>query len=115
MSLLHEGVWRVPCRVVKVLDADTIRVDADLGWGVWKKDLDVRIDGLWSPENSTPEGKAATGWAKTVLPVGLPVTLHSRWVLTFSRVVGSLYLADVAGLPLDYAAVCIDAGHGVRR
>ena len=105
---LHSGVWRVPCIVTRVIDADTIEVDADLGWGVWKRQMSVRLDGLWAPENSTPEGKAATGWARTLLPVGTRLTLHSRWLLTFARVVGSLYLPDGT----NYADACTASGHG---
>lgn len=108
---VFDGIWRVPCYVVRVIDADTIEVDADMGWGVWKKNLHVRIDGLWSPENSTPEGKAATAWAKETLKFGTKLTLHSRWVVTFSRVVGSLYFSDGT----SYAEVCASADHGELR
>ena len=108
MTNVHTGTWIVPCHVVRVLDADTIRVDADLGWGIWKRNLDVRVDDLWSPENTTVEGKLATEWAKTLLPVGSALTLHSRWVLTFARVVGSLFLPDGS----NYADLVVAAGHG---
>lgn len=108
---VHDGIWRLPFVVSKVLDADTIRGAADLGWGVFKTPLDVRVNGLWSPENNTIEGQAATGWAWNLLPVGTRLTLHSRWVLTFNRVVGDLYLADGA----NYAERCVTAGHGQIR
>lgn len=105
---VHDGTWRVPFYVTRVVDADTLEGDADLGWGVWKHKLHVRVDGLASPENSTEAGKAATAWAKTLLPAGTRLTLHSRWLLTFSRVVGSLYLPDGS----DYRALVVAAGHG---
>ena len=93
---------------MRVIDADTIRVDADLGWGVWKRNLDVRVDGLWAPENTTVEGRLATEWARGLLPAGARVTLHSRWLLTFSRVVGSLFLPDGT----NYAELAVANGHG---
>lgn len=105
---VHNGTWIVPLHVTRVIDADTIEGDADLGWGVWKHRLHVRVDGLWAPENNTVEGKAATAWAKTLLPVGTVLTLHSRWLLTFNRVVGSLYLPDGS----EYRLLVVDAGHG---
>jgi hypothetical protein len=37
--------------------------------------------------------------------------LHSRWVLTFSRVVGSLFYQDGR----SYADVCVADGHGTLR
>lgn len=108
---VHDGIWRLPFTVLKVLDADTIRGDADLGWGVHKAPLDVRVNGLWSPENNTPEGQSATGWAWNLLPAGTRLTLHSRWILTFNRVVGDLYLNDET----SYADLAIAAGHGVHK
>jgi endonuclease YncB( thermonuclease family) len=108
---VHDGTWRVPCITVRVIDADTIVVDADLGWGVWKRAMSVRIDGLLAPENTTAEGKLATEWARGTLPAGEKLTLHSRWVLTFSRVVGSLFYSDGR----SYADVCVAAGHGTLR
>lgn len=108
---VHDGIWRLPFTVSKVLDADTIRGAADLGWGVAKSPLDVRIDRLYSPENGTAEGNVATTWARGILPVGLKLTLHSRWINTFTRVVGDLYLADGT----NYADLCSAAGHGQIR
>lgn len=105
---VHDGIWRLPFVVSKVLDADTIRGAADLGWGINKSPLDVRVGTLWAPENDTAEGRAATAWAKTLLPVGLTLTLHSQWVATFTRVVGDLYLPDGT----NYAELCAAAGHG---
>lgn len=111
MSNVHSGVWVLPFVVSKVLDADTIRGEADLGWGIWKRSLDVRVNTLWAPENRTPEGKAATAWAKGMLPVGTVLTLHSMWVETFARVVGSLYLADGS----NWTDLVVAAGHGEIR
>lgn len=111
MTKVHDGIWRLPFVVLKVLDADTIRGSADLGWGVSKSPLDVRIDGLWSPENGTVEGNYATSWARQLLPVGTHLTLHSKWLLTFNRVVGDLYLKDES----NYADLVVAAGHGILR
>lgn len=106
---VHDGVWRLPFLVARVIDADTIAGDADLGWAVWKRNLAVRVERLWAPELGTPEGDAAAAWARAQLPPGRRLTLHSRWVLSFARVVGSLYLEDGS----SYADRCAGAGHGV--
>lgn len=108
---VHDGIWRLPFIVIKALDADTIRGSADLGWGVSKSPLDVRLDGLWSPENGTESGDLATSWARDLLPMGTKLTLHSRWVLTFNRVVGDLYLNN----GVNYADLVAAAGHGELR
>ncbi len=108
---VHSGIWQVPCQVVKVLEAGIIRVDADLGWGISKKNLDVIIDKYWYPDQSTPEGKKAFEWAKAELPVGISLTLHSRWMLELSKVVGMLYFPDAT----TYVDRCVAAEHGYYR
>ena len=41
------------CKVVKVVDGDTVDVDIDLGFGVWLKKERVRIMGIDTPESRT--------------------------------------------------------------
>ena len=53
------------CKLVKVVDGDTVDIDIDLGFGVWLNDQRVRLYGIDTPESRTrdPEekiyGKAA--------------------------------------------------------
>ena len=41
------------CKIVKVIDGDTVDVDIDLGFGIWMKDERVRIMGIDTPESRT--------------------------------------------------------------
>lgn len=41
------------CKLVKVVDGDTVDVDIDLGFGVWLKDERVRLYGVDTPESRT--------------------------------------------------------------
>jgi len=41
------------CKVVKVVDGDTVDVDIDLGFGVWMRDERVRVMGIDTPESRT--------------------------------------------------------------
>jgi len=41
------------CKIVKVVDGDTVDVDIDLGFGVWMRDERVRIMGIDTPESRT--------------------------------------------------------------
>jgi micrococcal nuclease len=41
------------CKLVKVVDGDTVDVDIDLGFGIWLKDERVRIMGIDTPESRT--------------------------------------------------------------
>ena len=41
---------------VRVVDGDTLKVDLDMGFGIWQKDVSVRLHGVDCPEKNTPEG-----------------------------------------------------------
>ena len=41
------------CKVVKVVDGDTVDVDIDLGFGIWMRNERVRIMGIDTPESRT--------------------------------------------------------------
>jgi endonuclease YncB( thermonuclease family) len=83
--------WTVPAVVCRVVDADTIHADLDLGWGVWRKDAPIRVAGIDAPELSTPEGKAARAWLLDwlgALPV--PCTVVSHSIDKYGRVLASV-------------------------
>jgi len=46
-------MYEYKCKVVKVVDGDTVDVDIDLGFGVWLRDERVRIMGIDTPESRT--------------------------------------------------------------
>lgn len=43
----------------RTIDGDTVVVDIDMGFGIWQKNVHVRLYGLNCPEKNTPEGVAA--------------------------------------------------------
>ena len=46
-------MYEYRCKVVKVIDGDTVDVDIDLGFGIWQMDERVRIMGIDTPESRT--------------------------------------------------------------
>ena len=46
-------MYEYRCKVVKVIDGDTVDVDIDLGFGIWQMDEHVRIMGIDTPESRT--------------------------------------------------------------
>lgn len=48
-------MYEYRCKVLKVVDGDTVDVDIDLGFGVWLKDERVRIMGIDTPESRTSD------------------------------------------------------------
>ena len=48
-------MYEYKCKIVKVIDGDTVDVDLDLGFGVWLNDERVRIMGIDTPESRTSD------------------------------------------------------------
>ena len=48
-------MYEYKCKILKVIDGDTVDVDLDLGFGVWLRDERVRIMGIDTPESRTSD------------------------------------------------------------
>jgi len=48
-------MYEYKCRLVNVVDGDTIDVDVDLGFGVWMLDQRIRMYGIDTPESRTSD------------------------------------------------------------
>jgi micrococcal nuclease len=51
--LVGDKMFEYNCKVVKVVDGDTVDVDIDLGFGVWLKKQRIRLYGIDTPESRT--------------------------------------------------------------
>lgn len=114
------------CKIVKVIDGDTVDVDIDLGFGIWMKDERVRIMGIDTPESRTRDkvekkfGLAAKERLKTLL--GKTSVLRTQVSKSgedmkgkFGRILGDfdVYCHDTdAWRPVT--KVMIDEGHAVE-
>ena len=107
--------WTVPATVVRVIDADTVIVDLDLGWRVFRNGERIRVAGIDAPERGTPEGTAATVFARQLLEPGDRVIVTSQAKPSFERTVGSIAIVDSdTGSAMDYAQALLEAGHATR-
>ena len=46
-------MFEYKCKLLRVVDGDTIDVDIDLGFGVWMRKQRIRMYGIDSPESRT--------------------------------------------------------------
>ena len=48
-------MYEYKCKMVKVVDGDTVDVDIDLGFGVWMRNQRIRLYGIDTPESRTSD------------------------------------------------------------
>ena len=46
-------MYEYKCKILRVVDGDTVDVDIDLGFGVWMHKERVRVNGIDTPESRT--------------------------------------------------------------
>jgi len=77
-------MYEYSCRIVRVVDGDTVDIDIDLGFDVWLKKQRIRLYGVDTPESRTRDleekkyGLAAKKFVENHLPVGSKQTLRTR-------------------------------------
>ena len=69
-------MYEYRCKIVKVIDGDTVDVDIDLGFGVWLHKERVRLYGIDTPESRTRDleekkyGLMDKKLVLTLMPIG---------------------------------------------
>ena len=95
-------MYEYRCKIVRVVDGDTVDVDIDLGFGIWMHKERIRVYGIDTPESRTRDvtekvfGKLATEVVKTFLPEGSMQTLVTVQDKAgkFGRVLGKFLIYD---------------------
>ena len=81
MDVERVSVYEYRCKIVRVVDGDTVDVDIDLGFGMWIHKERIRLHGIDTPESRTRDleekkyGLLAKEQVKFFLPVGSIQTL----------------------------------------
>ena len=108
------------CKVIKIIDGDTVDVDIDLGFGVWMRKQRIRMYGIDTPESRTHDleekkyGLAAKEFLTGMLddPKGIILKTHKDGKGKFGRILGEMWrTSDFADQSInDYM---IDKHHAV--
>ena len=48
-------MYEYKCKMVRVVDGDTVDVDIDLGFGVWLRKQRIRMYGIDTPQSRTSD------------------------------------------------------------
>jgi len=96
-------MYEYNCKIVRVVDGDTVDVDIDLGFAVWLKKQRIRLFGVDTPESRTRDavekkfGIMAKNFVKGRLPVGSMQVLKTRMDDSrgkFGRILGEFVMED---------------------
>ena len=86
--------YRYRAQLERVIDADTLKLRVDLGFGVWTV-LTVRVRGIDTPELRTPEGDAAKAFVVRLLDSQPAIVIETyKDQQTFARWVADVYVAN---------------------
>ena len=91
-------MYEYRCKILKVIDGDTVDVDIDLGFGVWMHKERVRLFGIDTPESRTRDkeekkyGLLSKKFIQERYPVGSNAILitHKDATGKFGRILGEL-------------------------
>ena len=92
-------MYEYRCKIVKIIDGDTVDVDIDLGFGVWLHKERVRLFGIDTPESRTRDleekkyGLAAKEYLTSMLDDNGCIILktHKDKTGKFGRILGELW------------------------
>jgi|TARA_B100000959_G_C14973467_1_gene620645 micrococcal nuclease len=77
-------MYEYKCKILRIIDGDTVDVDIDLGFGIWMHKERVRMMGIDTPESRTRDkvekkfGLASKKRLKDMLPVGSAQILKTQ-------------------------------------
>jgi len=114
-------MYEYKCKILRVVDGDTVDVDIDLGFGIWMHKERVRMMGIDTPESRTRDkvektfGLASKNRLKELLPVGSIGVLKTEIDRSgedkkgkFGRILGDFLIDDKRATD-----ILIEEGHAV--
>lgn len=109
------------CKILKVVDGDTVDIDIDLGFGMWMHKERVRMMGIDTPESRTRDkvekvfGLASKNRLKELLPIGSTQILKTEIDKSgedakgkFGRILGDFLIEGERA-----SEILIEEGHAV--
>lgn len=69
-------MYEYRARVIRVIDGDTLELEVDLGFDVFRNDT-FRLAAINAPETSTDQGKAVKRFVEDLLPKGTEVFIQT--------------------------------------
>ena len=114
-------MYMYKCKILRVIDGDTVDIDIDLGFGMWMHKERVRMMGIDTPESRTRDeveklfGLASKNRLKELLPIGSTQILKTEIDKSgedakgkFGRILGDFLIEGKKA-----SEILIEEGHAV--
>jgi micrococcal nuclease len=115
------------CKIIKIIDGDTVDVDIDLGFNVVLEKQRVRLMGIDTPESRTRDleekkyGLMAKDFVKKYMPVGSLQQLATNVDKSgedergkFGRILGTFFVEDEENYTVSLNEMMISHHHAVK-
>lgn len=95
-------MYEYKCKIIKIVDGDTVDVDIDLGFGIWIRNERIRLYGIDTPESRTRDktekryGLYASAFLKNALGTDCILRTQKDRSGKFGRVLGEFIVFDHA-------------------
>lgn len=96
-----KGMYEYSCKIIKVVDGDTVDVDIDLGFGIVYSNQRIRLYGIDTPESRTRDliekkfGLYAKGFLKARLGSSCRLRTKVDGKGKYGRILGTFVVDDV--------------------
>ena len=115
-------MYEYSCKILRVVDGDTVDVDIDLGFGVWMHKERVRLHGIDTPESRTKDleekkyGLLAKEQIQAFMPIGSMQTLVTVKDKTgkFGRILGEILVEGNLHQTVSVNKTLLIEGHAVE-
>ena len=119
MGIDTRALYKYTARVVRVIDADTIDVDVDLGFRIQSRQR-LRLIGIDAPETRGPErreGLIAKRFVRSLLPVGSLVEVWSKKEDSFGRWISVVWFDTLLqeDCCVDLSEYLVTTGHATYK
>ena len=102
-------MFEFPAKLIRVVDADTVRLELDVGCNMTRREASYRLSRIDAPEMSTPEGKAAKQVLETFI-YGKALVAQTFRADNFGR-----YIAEVWADGTNLSDWLVQNGQAVYR
>jgi micrococcal nuclease len=107
-------MYHYAAKIVRVIDADTIVLDVDLGFKVTKRDT-FRLKYINAPELSTPAGVEARAFLERLLDgKAIEVETTKDKEDKYGRMLATVWASEVGKSQLNVNLAMVDSGHAVK-